>query len=108
VPYISLIYYQSASYIVVETFSIIIVSNKLDSYLFSLLFILILNLDEGCDVISYMTVIQVTKHDRNIIFIIGWSHISQSQIIQSHITEKDIEGSRTDNVIQYINSMLAL
>jgi len=55
-----------------------------------------------------MTIIQVTKYDRDITFIIGWSHMSQSQITQSHVTEKDIEGSGTDNIIQHINSILAL
>ena len=34
--------------------------------------------------------------------------MSQSQITQSHVTEKDIEGSGIDNIIQYINSILAL
>ena len=58
--------------------------------------------------ILYMTIIQVTKYDRDITFIIGWSHMSQSQITQSHVTEKDIEGSGIDNIIQYINSILAL
>ena len=46
-----------------------------------------------------MTIIQVTKYDRDITFIIGWSHMLQSQITQSHVTEKDIEGSGTDNII---------
>jgi len=34
--------------------------------------------------------------------------MSQSQVTQSYNTKKDIKGFKTDNIIQYNNSMLAL
>ena len=37
-----------------------------------------------------------------------WSHISQSQVTQSHNKEKIIKDFRTDNIIQYSNCMLVL
>ena len=48
---------------------------------------------------SCITVTQVTRYDRGMISIIGWSYILQSYITWSYDTKKDIEGSGTNNVI---------
>ena len=56
---------------------------------------LILDLNKECIVILYVMVTQVTKHDT----CHSWSYMSQSQVIQSYNTKKNIEGSRTDDII---------
>jgi len=44
----------------------------------------ILVLGKEYNMMLYVTVIQVTKHDRDVISITEWSHMSQSQVTRSH------------------------
>jgi len=53
-------------------------------------------------------VTQVTKCDLIVTPVIWWSHMSQSQVIQSCNKKKNIEGFRISDVIQYGNNVLAL
>jgi len=53
----------------------------------------ILDLDKKCHIMLYVTVKQVTSHDKKV------CHMSQSQITQSCDTAKDIEGFRTNVII---------
>jgi len=41
----------------------------------------------------------ISHKSQSMTSVIGWSHISQSQITQLHNTEKIIEGSEIDNII---------
>jgi len=59
------------------------------------LFLFHLDLDKEYDVISFMMITQVTKHDRGVTPVIEWSYISQ--VTQSHDIKKNIENS--NNVI---------
>jgi len=59
------------------------------SILFLVLLFFSLDLGKECDVISYM---MITKHDG------GMTHVTDTDI-QSCDTEKDIEGSGTNDVI---------
>ena len=44
-------------------------------FYFLFLLFLILDLDKECDLMSHMMVIQVTKHDRSMTFVIEWLYI---------------------------------
>jgi len=66
---------------------------------FSVSVFFILDLNKEYDVKLYVIVTQVTNCDRSVAPIIGWSHISQLQVTQSHDIKKVIKDSKIGNII---------